>query len=78
MISAMGYGIQGQGHNELGSTGFNNPKLQVISNNPAASQQRREGRAAQVTSNPVQTWAPPNDPVACFVGGYVGNTGAAI
>jgi hypothetical protein len=45
--------------------------MKVIENNPAAAQERIEKSASQVT-NPsnVQIFAPKNDPVSTFVGGY--------
>lgn len=58
-------------YNVLGSEGFKNPNLNVIENNPAAKQERIEQSASQVTKpENVQIFAPKNDPVATFVGGY--------
>lgn len=58
-------------YNVLNSEGFKNPNMKVIENNPAAAQERIEKSASQVT-NPsnVQIFAPKNDPVSTFVGGY--------
>lgn len=58
-------------YNVLGAEGFKNPNLKVIENNPAAKQERIEQSASQVTKpENVQVYAPRNDPVATFVGGY--------
>jgi filamentous hemagglutinin len=67
-------------YNVLGAEGFKNPNLKVIENNPAAKQERIEQSASQVTKpENVQIFAPKNDPVATFVGGYgTGNNIDAI
>jgi filamentous hemagglutinin len=58
-------------YNALGSKGFYNPNLKVMENNPAAAQERIEQSASKVTDPAnVQIFAPRNDPVATFVGGY--------
>ena len=64
----------------LGAQGFTNPNLMVIENNPAAKQERIEQSAGQITKPAnVQIYAPKNDPVATFVGGYKdGDMGASL
>jgi hypothetical protein len=53
----------------LWSQGFYNPNLKIIEDNPAAKQERIEQSASQITiPTNVQIYAPPDDPVATFVG----------
>ena len=55
----------------LASEEFYNPNLKVIENNPAAKRERIEQTAAKVTDpSNVEIFAPRNDPVATFIGGY--------
>ena len=67
-------------YNLLARQGFYNPNLKVIANNPAAKQERIEQSASQITHpGNVQIYAPPNDPISTFVGGYeTGDTAASI
>ncbi len=55
----------------LAEKDFYNPNLKVIENNPAAKESRIMQNAGQITEpNNIQIYAPRNDPVPTFTGGY--------
>jgi filamentous hemagglutinin len=55
----------------LAGKDFYNPNLKVIENNPAAKESRIMQNAGQITEpNNIQIYAPRNDPVPTFTGGY--------
>ena len=65
--------------NYLSAKQFYNPNLMIIANNPAADGTRLVEGGSKIT-NPsnISIYAPSNDPIACFVGGYSCDYAAAI
>jgi filamentous hemagglutinin len=58
-------------HGVLAEKNFYNPNLKIIENNPAATESRIMQNAGQITEpNNIQIYAPRNDPVPTFAGGY--------